>query len=91
MSSDSRFALSLRAVNSRFNRRPGCTTGAMLFNLCGSRTPGYRFVRPGYNCSKTLAVVPQRARPETTFLNHGVTAQKSFAISLDRRRQPRRL
>jgi hypothetical protein len=36
ISSDSRFALSLRATISRFNKRPGCTTGAMAFNVCGN-------------------------------------------------------
>src|ERR1700731_3461630 len=29
ISSDKRFALSFRATISRFNKRPGCTTGAM--------------------------------------------------------------
>jgi hypothetical protein len=37
ISSDRRFALSFRATISRFNKRPGCTTGAMAFNLDGSR------------------------------------------------------
>jgi hypothetical protein len=33
ISSDRRFALSFRATISRFKKRPGCTTGAMAFNL----------------------------------------------------------
>ena len=33
MSSDSRFALSLRAASSRFSSRPGCATGVMVYPL----------------------------------------------------------
>jgi hypothetical protein len=33
MSSDNLTALSLRAIISRFSKRPGCTTGAMMFTL----------------------------------------------------------